>query len=175
MLMSANSMTVLSEGLDMPYRSHITNVYATANVRTCLADFGSRLSHNANMARRGKPKQINWYLREWMDTLIQPARGRQAKMAKLTGWSKATTSQLYNGDQDYSPKVVKQAADALGVAEYELLMPPERAMRMRQLLAQLKAIATDAPPDPPEPDNKVVRLRRPKDAKPDSKDAAETG
>ena len=86
------------------------------------------------MARRGVPNQINWFLREWMEaTEAFRGRGGQARMMRETGWSKATMSQLYNGKQDYSPKVVNEAAKALNVAPYELLMHPETAMAMRRL------------------------------------------
>lgn len=99
------------------------------------------------MARRGIPKgPPSWYLREWM-----AARGikKQSHMMKLTGWSKATMSQLYTGKQDYSPKIIKEAASALGAEEYELLMPPERAMAIRQLRKDaLRVVETsrDLPP-----------------------------
>jgi len=87
------------------------------------------------MARRCVPKgPIHWYLKEWMDACGLSGRGAQAKMMELTGWSKATMSQLYNGTQDYSPKVVNDAARALNVEPYELLMQPSRAMRIRQFL-----------------------------------------
>lgn len=82
------------------------------------------------MARRGIPKgPITWYLREWM-----AARGvaKQSEMMELTGWSKATMSQLYNGKQDYSPKIIADAARALHCEPFELLMAPDRAMRMRR-------------------------------------------
>lgn len=78
--------------------------------------------------RRGIPLQINWYLREWMDMLGM----KQAEMIKLTDWSKASMSQLYNGKQDYSPKIVDAAAKALNVEPFELLMKPERAMALRR-------------------------------------------
>lgn len=111
------------------------------------------------MARRGKPTGINWYLREWMDTVLPVARGRQAKMAELTGWSKATTSQLYNNEQDYSPKVVNEAAKALKVETWELLMPPERAMRLRRIQEDLIKLAHEnetspANTEPAKPDKK---------------------
>jgi transcriptional regulator with XRE-family HTH domain len=80
------------------------------------------------MARRGVPKQINWYLREWMDTL----KVSQAEMIRRTGWSKATTSQLYNNKQDYNPNLVNVAATALHLETFELLMRPERAMALRR-------------------------------------------
>lgn len=69
-------------------------------------------------------------------------RGAQAKMMELTGWSRATMSQLYNGQQDYSPAILKTAATALNVAEYELLLPPSRAMAIRRALAAAEEIVS---------------------------------
>lgn len=63
-------------------------------------------------------------------------------MMELTGWSKATMSQLFNGTQDYSPKVVNEAAKALSVHAYELLMHPDRAMALRKVQAGAQEIAT---------------------------------
>ena len=68
-------------------------------------------------------------------------RGSQTRMMELTGWSKATMSQLYNNTQDYSPKVLTEAARALNAEEWELLMPPERAMRLRRIQADATEIA----------------------------------
>jgi transcriptional regulator with XRE-family HTH domain len=101
------------------------------------------------MARRGIPKgQVNWYLPEWMDACGIRGRGALTKMCELTGWSKATMSQLYNGKQDYSPAVVNAAAAALHAEPYELLMPPERAFAIRNALAsirEIKALDSDGP------------------------------
>jgi transcriptional regulator with XRE-family HTH domain len=91
------------------------------------------------MARRGIPTQINWYLREWMDLLGV----NQAEMCRRTGWSKASASQLYNNVQDYSPKLVNEAADALNVEVYELLMRPESAMALRRLRADALRVVED--------------------------------
>jgi transcriptional regulator with XRE-family HTH domain len=100
------------------------------------------------MARRGIPKgRVNWYLREWMDACGLKGRGAQAKMCELTGWSKASMSQLYNGSQDYSPKIITEAARALKIAEYELLMHPDHAMALRRLQTsaqQIVSLAHDA-------------------------------
>ncbi len=96
------------------------------------------------MARRGVPTTINWYLREWMEVCNLSGRGAQAKMCELTGWSKATMSQLYNGSQDYSPKIIAEAAQALHIEEYELLMLPERAMRLRRIVEDATKIAEEA-------------------------------
>ncbi len=93
------------------------------------------------MARRGTPKNgINWFLPEWMEACGLKGRGSQAKMMKLTGWSRATMSQLYNGKQDYSPDILRQASLALNVEPYELLMQPEKAMLLRQAVANARQI-----------------------------------
>lgn len=96
------------------------------------------------MARRGKPKgPVNWFLVEWMDACGISGRGAQTKMMELTGWSKATMSQLYNGEQDYSPKIVNEAAVALNAEPYELLIHPEKAMNLRKLRESAIRIAAD--------------------------------
>lgn len=92
------------------------------------------------MARRGVPTTINWYLREWMDMLSV----NQAEMCRRTGWSKATASQLYNNKQDYSPKIVREAAQALNVEGFELLMKPERAMALRRQREAALVLAHDS-------------------------------
>lgn len=95
------------------------------------------------MARRGVPTQINWYLKEWMDLLGV----NQAEMVRRTDWSKATASQLYNNKQDYSPKLVNEAAKALNIERHELLMKPERAMALRRQREAALALAHDADAD----------------------------
>lgn len=77
-----------------------------------------------------------------MDMTFPQARGRQTKMSELTGWPKATCSQLYNNIQDYSPKIVNEAAKALNAEPWELLMPPERAMALRRIRASAEEIVT---------------------------------
>lgn len=68
----------------------------------------------------------------------------QAEMCRRTGWSKASASQLYNNKQDYSPKIVKEAALALNVEDYELLMKPERAMALRRQREAALVLAHDS-------------------------------
>ena len=113
------------------------------------------------MSRRGVPKgPINWYLPEWMEACGLKGRGSQTKMRELTGWSKATMSQLYNGEQDYSPAVVNAAALALKVQTYELLMPPERAFAIRRALASIREIqAIQEDPELPVLDEPMRKVR----------------
>ena len=106
------------------------------------------------MARRGIPTQINWYLKEWMDML----EVNQAEMIRRTGWSKASASQLYNNKQDYSPKIVNEAAEALNVAPFELLMKPWEAMALRkQRAAAIELVHSAESPPSNSPDKKAVR------------------
>lgn len=124
----------------MPLCSHMSNLCARGFDRTSGNDLESLVSHNRNMARRGIPTRINWYLREWMDLL----RVNQAEMIRRTGWSKASASQLYNNKQDYSPKIVNEAAGALHVEPFELLMRPDRAMALRRQREAALALAHEA-------------------------------
>lgn len=107
-------------------------------VRTFGNDFPFYIPHNANMAsRRGIPKQgASWFIREWMDYY----QLKQARMMELTGWSKASTSQIYNGHQDYNPKLVREAALAMHLEHYELLMHPDKAMALRRLQSSAEQI-----------------------------------
>src|SRR5690348_204233 len=127
--MPALSDSSVVVGLSMPALFAHDELECNTFVRTTRNDLPRAFSHNRNMGqRRGIPLQINWYLREWMDMLGV----KQKDMIVRTGWSKASMSQLYNNKQDYSPKIVNEAATALNVEPFELLMKPERAMALRR-------------------------------------------
>jgi transcriptional regulator with XRE-family HTH domain len=141
----------------MSISSHKANQPASRIYRTLRNDTKTHSSHNANMARRGDARgRIDWFLKEWMDTLGV----RQADMQRLAGWSKATASQLYTGVQSYSPKVVNEAALALNVKPYELLMRPEDAMAFRRLKGAAIQIAADNPEPQPESTTQIVPLKK---------------
>ncbi len=96
----------------------------------------------------------DWYLADWLATL----RIKQADLARLTDWDKRKTSFLVSGKQPYKREDVNEAAFALNIQPFELLMPPEQAMALRQLYATSLTIAaekqspyqaeTEAPPLP---------------------------
>lgn len=105
------------------------------------------------MARRGIPKvPVLWFLPEWMRAADIST---QAEMMEKTGWSKAKMSQLYNGKQDFNSEVLADAARALNVRPFELLMPPEDAMAIRRMRQDALHIAADRratfSPEPPDP------------------------
>ena len=133
LLMPVASTSAVNVGFIMRPCSHITNLRASPIVRTRVADARDFFPHYANMARRGtQDRPVMWYLREWMDACNIKGRGAQTRMRELTGWSKATMSQLYNDDQDFSPKILREAADALNAEPYELLMHPDLAHALRR-------------------------------------------
>lgn len=125
------------------FSSHKTNRSASTKVRPLSADIGKLRSQNANMARRGTIKPgVPWYLNEWMSFLKIT---RQVDLMKRTGWSKATASQLVNGEQTFSPSILKTASEAFGIEPFELLLPPDRALAMRQFYkGAIKVVETGA-------------------------------
>lgn len=135
---SESSVTV---GLSMPRQFAHHEPLRKGFVRTLSNDLCARFSHNRNMTRRGIPKTgPSWFIKEWMDALGV----RQRDMVERCDWSKATASQIYNGVQDYSPKIVQEASLALNVEPFELLMHPDRAMALRKLRASAEEIVTIA-------------------------------
>jgi hypothetical protein len=125
----------------------MTNERARGFVTPYRAEVAFNFCHNAMMARRGIPKgPVNWYLKEWMDSCGLTGRGAQARMMERTGWTKASMSQLYNGTQDYSPRIINDAAAALQIEPFELLLPPERAMNLRRLQAAAEGIVRSVTP-----------------------------
>jgi hypothetical protein len=91
------------------------------------------------MARRGVPKgPVIWFLRDWMRVMNVES---QVMLQELTGWSKAKASMLVNDKQDFNSEVLTEAAHALNVKPYELLMPPEDAMALRDFRRSARVIS----------------------------------
>jgi hypothetical protein len=82
----------------------------------------------------------DWYLAEWLETL----RIKQADLARLTDWDKRKTSFLVSGKQPYKRDDINEAAFALNVQPFELLMPPEQAMALRRLRDSAITIAAES-------------------------------
>jgi hypothetical protein len=114
------------------------------------------------MARTRPTIPVGWFLHEWMDTL----HVRQADMIARAGWSKTTASLLYNCQQDYNPQLVADAARALNIEPWELLMPPAQAMQIRRLRAavdeelQIRAAEQRSTFTPAEPEPDRLPPRR---------------
>lgn len=117
-------------------------------------DAGPPGSYHANMARKVEPPRSigpDWFLVEWM----RDTHTTQAALAKLTGWSKATTNDIYHGKTGYYRQILNEAARALKIQPFELLMPPEEAYHVRRLRAaveeehRLRAVADQREPFKP--------------------------
>lgn len=71
----------------------------------------------------------NWFLQEWMHQRDK----RQADLVKELGWAKGRANKFYHGQHPYRREIVNELADWLNIEPFELLMPPERALRIRRL------------------------------------------
>lgn len=120
------------------------NVLSTRKIRMVWDDQKPWCSYDPNMPRKrneaiNEPATADWYLVEWMGSLDVS----QAKLGRLTGWSKATCNDIYSGKTGYYRRILNQAAAALNVAPFELLLPPDEAMALRRLRDSAIRIAAD--------------------------------
>lgn len=83
----------------------------------------------------------DWYLQEW----AAASGKRQADLVNELGFAKNQAFRVWHGKQPYRRDIVNQLASWLGIEPYELLMPPERAARLKQLEESAYAIAADRP------------------------------
>lgn len=96
------------------------------------------------MSRRTStpPRRLthHWYLSEW----AAQAGKSQADAVRELGWNKSTASFLFNGKQRYTQDLVDEVAVWLNVRPFELLLPVEIAMGLRQLRSSALQIAANA-------------------------------
>ena len=81
----------------------------------------------------------DWFLRQWLATL----HTSQAELERRTGWDKRKASHLVNGHQPYKRNLVNEAASALNVEPFELLLHPEDAYALRRLRETALRIAAE--------------------------------
>jgi DNA-binding Xre family transcriptional regulator len=118
----------------MANSSDYPNELSTAKIRMAWGDADKRRSYHPPMPRKSTRTVSpatgpDWYLREWMATLSI----KQADLARLTGWSKATVSDIYNGRTAFYREALNTIATALNVKPHELLLHPDDAMALRRL------------------------------------------
>lgn len=82
----------------------------------------------------------DWHLRQWM----RATGTSQAALMERTGWDKRKASFLVNGQQPYKRDVINEAAAALNIAPFELLMHPDDAFAIRRLRESAISIAADS-------------------------------
>lgn len=83
----------------------------------------------------------NWYLKEWMDHFDK----RQSSLVSELGWLKGRASKFYHGQHSYRREIVNELSAWLGIAPYELLMPPGEALAIRRLRETAAEIAASLP------------------------------
>lgn len=86
-----------------------------------------RISYNRNM---GHQPQHDWFIQAWLDSKEM----KDADLRRLTGWSKRKTSDLINGEQRYNRDSLNEAARALEISPWEILLHPADANEIKQLL-----------------------------------------
>lgn len=69
----------------------------------------------------------------------------QASLVNELGWEKSKASDVWNGVRPYRRSIVNEVAAWLGIEPYEMLMPPEDALRLRQMREAAQAIAANYP------------------------------
>lgn len=86
----------------------------------------------------------SWYLAEWADHFGR----KQADAQRDLGWSRSTTSDLWNGKQRYTQDYVDIAAQWLGIEPFEILLAPRDAIALRSLRRYAQEIAQGFPREP---------------------------
>lgn len=79
----------------------------------------------------------DWYFVEW----LQHLKLDQKDVVDGTGWNKSKASLFHKGEQRFHRDDIFTLADFLHIEPHELLMHPDRAMRLRRLQAELKRLA----------------------------------
>lgn len=86
------------------------------------------------MPKRGQKTQRDfhhtWYAREWLQYFDKA----QADLIRDLGYSRAKASDVWNG-QPYRQELVDDLAPYLNLEPYEMLLPPDQAMALRQYRA----------------------------------------
>lgn len=86
-----------------------------------------------------KPRH-DWYFNQW----LAYAEKTQAEVARDLDWNKSKVSLFASGEQRYHRDDINTLAAYLNLEPFELLLPPERAMAMRQYRASAERIVTIA-------------------------------
>lgn len=91
----------------------------------------------------------------------------QSTMIERTNWPKSSMSDIYSGKKDYNPRLVRAAAEALGIELFELFMHPELALALRDQREAAMKIAQTEPA-------KLMKHHPSVDAKPERKERRQT-
>jgi hypothetical protein len=82
----------------------------------------------------------DWYFNQWLAYFDKS----QADVVEGLEWNKSKVSLFASGKQRYHRDDINQLAAFLNLEPFELLLPPDRAMAMRQYRASAEKIVTIA-------------------------------
>lgn len=122
--------------------SHCLNSSSSRQVQSLAGDFSAKGSHHVNMTANARH---DWYLQEW----FAAAGLRQNDLVTKLDYPKNSAHRIWHGLQQYRRQEVEEISALLNIRPYELLMPPEEAMRLRrmeQVIAEVAAPAAAAAP-----------------------------
>ena len=115
----------------MPHSSDFRNAVSSGAVPFFARDAKAAGSYNWNMASR---VDFDWFLADWIR-----ASGLEPKdLREKTGWSKRKMSELLNGKMRYNRDVMNEAARAMNLSPFELLLHPADANEIKRLRAMVR-------------------------------------
>jgi hypothetical protein len=109
----------------------------------CLGEENDSFGPGWYFAPMAKP-QHDWYLADWLRHLGK----KPADIVNDLDWNKARESLMRRGEQPYTRDAINEIAAYLHLEPFELLLPPERAMALRQYRASAEQIVTLASEQP---------------------------
>lgn len=90
------------------------------------------------------PAHPGWYIQEWFAVVGL----KQFDLVTKLDYQRNTAFKLWHGLQEYRRHHVEDVAALLNIRPYELLMPPEEAMRLRRLQSVVAEVAREDAPAP---------------------------
>ena len=115
----------------------------------CLDSLNDRRGERWYHCGMKKPRH-DWYFNQWLEHVGKT----QADVSNDLGWNKSKPSLFAAGSQRYHRDDVNALAAYLNVEPFELLIPPDRAMALRQYRASAEKIVTLAAETPADTEEK---------------------
>lgn len=95
--------------------------------------------HSFYYGNMAKTPRHDWYFKEWLHTL----QLKQSDIVAAADWPKSKVSKLVHGDVAYNRDIINEAADAMHLRPFELLMHPDDAMAIRRMRESAVQIAAE--------------------------------
>lgn len=103
----------------------------------CLDDRNDSAAERWYFPKMAEPRH-DWYFKQWLEHV----GATQADVVKALEWNKSKASLMFNDKQRYHRDDVNDVSAFLKIEPFELLLPPERAMALRQYRASAETIVT---------------------------------